>query len=148
MIIIVKNLANFTYANKLLKKPCVYFAKKSKSKFLVSKGDFTINIQFPKNVFYYDEPIPYEIKLDLRNLKIFLTELEVQILRHKRQNQRLNFQKAEKIVKDILFSKFITVDKGLKEYLIQDAIKFPKAWQNEIGVYPPDIYNSIDKKIQ
>ena len=72
LIIVIKNNANFTRENKLYRMPCTYFARKSISYFHVNKGDFTITIKIPKNVFYYDEPISYKIILDCKNLDLIV----------------------------------------------------------------------------
>ena len=80
MSIIIKNNIKFTYQNKLLKIPCDFPATKSKSSFLLKKGNFTIKIQLPKNVFFYDEPIPYLITLDLKDLNLPVTKLQLSSL--------------------------------------------------------------------
>ena len=41
----------------------------------MNKGDFTISIKLPKNLFYYDEPINYEIVLDYKKLKLVIKGL-------------------------------------------------------------------------
>ena len=79
--IVIKNIQNFTLQNNLLKTPCTFSTKKSKSILFVNKGDFKIKINLPKNVFYYDEDIPYEINLDLRDLNLKVNGLEVSIFR-------------------------------------------------------------------
>ena len=40
----------------------------------MNKGDFTICIKLPKNVFYYDEPKPYEIDLKYKELNSLLKD--------------------------------------------------------------------------
>ena len=65
-VIIVKNITNFTKENKLLRVPCILSGKISKSKFFINKGNYTISINLSKNVFYYDEPISYEIYLNYK----------------------------------------------------------------------------------
>ena len=144
MTIIVKNIPNFTSENKLLKIPCICSAKKSKSKFLSSKGDFSINIKLPKNVFYYDEPIPYEVKLDCKNLNLVITKLEVSLLRFMRQNHSSDFKWIRVIIKDKILSKTIPINQSLKEQVIQDVINFPKVIKNDNHLYPPKAYSSIE----
>ena len=144
MAIIVKNIPNFTSENKLLKIPCIRSAKKSKSKFLSSKGDFSINIKLPKNVFYYDEPIPYEVTLDFKNLKLVITKLEVSLLRHMRQNHSSNLNWIRTILKNKILSKTIPLNQSLKELVIQDVINYPKVIKNDEYLYPPTIYSSIE----
>ena len=60
--IVIKNNPNFTAQNQLLKIPCIFTGEKSKSKLLVNKGNFKLIFTMPKNLYYYDEPIPFEIK--------------------------------------------------------------------------------------
>ena len=144
MTIIVKNIPNFTSENKLLKIPCVSSAKKSKSKFLLSKGDFSININLTKNVFYYDEPIPYEIKLDCKNLDLVITKLEVSLLRHMRQNHSSNLNWIRFILKNKILSKIIPLNQSLKEHIIQDVINYPKVIENDNYLYPPKFYSTIE----
>ncbi len=52
--------------------PVKCYKEKSKSKFLSSKGNYKININLPKNVFYYDEPISIEIILECKNLNLII----------------------------------------------------------------------------
>ena len=69
LIIVIKNNANFTRENQLYRMPYTYLAKKSISNF---KGDFTITIKIPKNVFYYEEPISYKIISDCKDLDLIV----------------------------------------------------------------------------
>ena len=141
MSTIVKNTANFTEENKLLKTPYIYYALKSKSKFLTKKGNFSIKIKLQKNAFHYDEFIPYEIILDYKNLNLIITELEVSLLRHIKQIIQENCnQRSVKISKNKIISKNILLNKNQKEHIIQDSIFFPKTFD----IYPPAVYESIE----
>ena len=88
--IVIKNNPNFTLQNTLLKIPYTFSSKKSKSILFINKGDFKITINLPKNSFYYDEKIPYEIILDLKNFHLKLNGLEVSILRTVSKNTKLS----------------------------------------------------------
>ena len=77
--IVIKSSQNFTSKNGLLQISYAFNDRKTKSKFLSNNGDFSISVNLPKNVFYYDEPIPFEIKLDCKNLHILIIKLEVSI---------------------------------------------------------------------
>ena len=79
--IVIKNIPYFSLQNGLYKSPCTFSSKKSKSILLINKGEFTIKINLPKNIFFYDEKIPYEINLDLRNLNLTIKNIEVSIFR-------------------------------------------------------------------
>ena len=87
LIIVVKNKAYFTKQNKLYKEPCRIIRKKSKTDFLVDKGNYNFEMILPKNVFFYDEEIPYEIKLDCTNLNLnfFISCLEIKLERIKKK---------------------------------------------------------------
>ena len=144
MAIIVKNAANFTKENKLLKIPGSYSAKKSKSKFLSSKGNFSIDIKLAKNVFYYDEPIPFEVYLDCKNLNLEITKLEVSLIRQKRQNYSSNLKVARNVIKEIIAMNIIIFNQNLKEYVIKNSINYPKTAKNDGFIYLPKIYASIE----
>ena len=79
--IVIKNIPNFTLQNGLYKSPCTFYSKKSKSLLFINKGEFIMTVNLPKNVFYYDEKIPYEINLDLRNFKLIIKNVEVSLFR-------------------------------------------------------------------
>ena len=51
----------------------------------MNKGDFTISIKLPKNLFYYDEPINYEIVLDYKKLKLVIKGLIISLIRYKKK---------------------------------------------------------------
>ena len=84
LIIVVKNEAYFTKQNKLYKEPCIISNKKSKS-----KGNYNFEMILPKNVFFYDEEIPYEIKLDCTNLNsnFFISCFEIKLERIKKKGK-------------------------------------------------------------
>ena len=135
--IIIKNIPNFTLQNNLLKTPCTFSTKKSKSILFVNKGELNININLPKNLFYYDEDIPYEINLDLKELNLKVNSLEVSILRTiTKINQNLissNISNKAEITKNEH-----ELNQNLKEYVINHVIKFPKIVKDN-SVFSPFI---------
>ena len=92
--IVVKNYPYFTLQNELLKIPCSLFWQISKSNFLVNKGNFILLVNLPKNVFYYDEPIPFEIKLNRENLDLKINSMTVALCRHRKKNYSSNCDKT------------------------------------------------------
>ena len=143
MKIVVKNNPNFTNINKLLKIPFQFTKIVSKSKFLFNKGNFTINVNLPKNVFYYDEPIPYEINLNCKELDLIIKQINISLIRHIKKNYSKNiFQKIE------LISESKKLNKDVKEYCFKNEMKFPNYLNNNITslIYPPLVYNIIEKK--
>ena len=144
LAIVIKNNANFTMENNLLKMPCNYFKKISKLNFLVSKGNFSISINLPKNVFYYDEPIPYEIILDLKNLNLTINKIELSIKRNKRQNYKSNFNRIRSSEINILVTKNIELNQNLKEQVIKNELYFPLNSINENFIFPPLVYQYFE----
>lgn len=143
--IVVKNNPTFTIDNKLLKKPFKLFDKKSKSKFLINEGDYEIHINLPKNVFYYDEPIPYEINLNCKNLNLIINEIEIFLIRYQNKNCSDNYNEVRRTKEDILLTKRFLLKKNTKEYIIKNILSFPHNVGFDKFVYPPLVYNLIDK---
>ena len=109
--IVVKNNPNFTIYNKLLKVPLNYYQTISKSKFLIKKGNFNININLQKNLFYYDEPIPYKIKLDSNNLNLVIKGVIVSLIRQRKKNHLNNLETSYKILNDEINSQYFRLNK-------------------------------------
>ena len=143
MGIIIKNIPNFTKQNNLLKIPCSFYAKKSKSILFVNKGEFEIKINLPKNLFYYDEKIPYEINLNLKNLHLKINGVEVSILRTvlKKIKVLINSESSNKAE---IAKNYHEIKKDLKEVVINNEIEFPKRLQDN-SVFPPSFYESAEK---
>ena len=145
LIIVIKNNANFTIGNNLFKMPCQYFKKITKSNFLVNKGALNLTVNLPKNVFYYDEPVPFEIILDCKNLNLEINKIEITLKRTKRLNYKSNFSKARNSENNILINKNIQLDPKLKEQVIKNEIYFPINSIDENFIFPPLVYQSIEK---
>ena len=143
--IVVKNNPNFTIYNKLLKVPLNYYQTISKSKFLIKKGNFNININLQKNLFYYDEPIPYKIKLDYNNLNLVIKGVIVSLIRQRKKNYLSNLETSYKILNDEINSQYFRLNKNLKEYSIQNTMIFPTYFENDMAS-PPLVYELIEKK--
>ena len=141
--IVIKNIQNFTLQNNLLKTPCTFSTKKSKSILFVNKGDFKIKINLPKNVFYYDEDIPYEINLDLRDLNLKVNTLEVSIFRTIKKNNK-NIINSHTSNKAEIAKNEHELNKSLKEHVIKHEIKFPKTVKDN-SIFPPLFYESVEK---
>ena len=139
--IVVKNNPNFTIQNKLLKIPCKSYLQKSKSKFLVNKGNFNLLVNLPKNVFYYDEPIPYEIILNCENLKLKINTIIVSLFRNRKRNYSYKCNKAREEKKEEIINKNFKINHDLKEHIIKDVLSFP----NSLGVSLHLDYRTIEK---
>ena len=125
--------------------PYVFFSRNPKSKFWVYKGDFSIKLNLPKNVFYYDEPIPYIITLNCKNLSLTINKIDVSLLRNNRKNNERGFKDTIDTQKDLLITKSKKLNNNLKEQVIQDVLNFPINTQKEKLNFPPLIYESIEK---
>ena len=138
--IIIKNNPNFTLQNNLLKIPCSFSERRSKSKFFINKGDFNIRINLPKNLFYYDEQIPYEIILDLKNLNLSINTIRTSILRLVKKKQA-NLSSMKEII-----NKSIDLNKNIKEHVIKDELCFPRFELDIHYIFLPTFYKSVEKE--
>lgn len=143
--IVIKNNQNFTLINKLLQNPFKFSEQKSKSIFLSKKGNYTININLPKNSFYYDEAIPFEIILDCKSLKLKINNIKIGLLRKKKINNNDNLKQTIINEKELFLLKNITLNKNLNEHVIQGVLNFPKKSKLDFYIYPPYVYQLIEK---
>ena len=144
--IVVKNNPNFTAQNKLLRIPCNFSGTKSKSKFLINKGNFKIFFNSPKNLYYYDEQIPFEIKLDCRELNLKINKIMVSLFRQRNKNYSSNLKAARITQKEELVYKNFKLGENKPEYYIKSTLNFPHTLNFDKYVYPPLVYQTIDKK--
>lgn len=142
--IVVKNNPKFTTENKILRIPFTFSQQKSKSKFLTNKGNYIININLPKNVFYYDEPIPIEIIIDCKNLNLIINKIKLAIIRNKRFNCKSNANIIRDETSEIIFCKYKPLNINLKEQIIKDKLFFPKYYKLDKFIYPPTVYQSFE----
>ena len=92
-MIVIKSI----FPNTSLKNYIILNHQYDKTKFLVKKGSYKIKIELPKNFFYYDEKIPYEINIDYSNLKTKIKYVVVSIFRKIRKNQSNDHSKIYRI---------------------------------------------------
>ena len=141
--IVIKNVPNFTLQNGLYKSPLTFCSKKSKSILLVNKGEFTIRINLPKNVFYYDEKIPYEINLDLRNLHFKIKNVEVSLFRTIIKKNNI-FMNSDISCKGEIAKNAHGINNESKEIVIANKIEFPKNLKDN-SIFPPLFYETVEK---
>ena len=140
MLIVIKNNPNYIFIS-----PLTLSEKRSKSSLAVKKGDFSINISLPKNVFYYDELVPYEIVLDCTNLNIKVSRLEISLIRNKKINDKNDCHKSIDIIKDNIWTEYKELDTKEKRQIIKGSFQFPQFFGKEKYVYPPSVYEDIEK---
>ena len=133
--IVVKNNPYFTKANKLYREPCKIVEVKSKSDFLIKKGNYKMSIVLPKNSFYYDEEIPYEITVECEKLDLNLEKLEISLQRVYAKKFAFPIENKDKFI-----LKYIKFNNKNKIHNFKGFAYFPK---NEH--YLPKIYDLIDK---
>lgn len=143
--IVVKNNPNFTIKNKLLKIPCKLNINQSKSKFLFNKGNYILLINLPKNVFYYDEQISYNILLDCNNLNLVINEIKISFIRKRITNSSAK-PIEERVKRETLLTERIKLNQSDKVHNINGKINFPNEHSDDKNVYPPLVYQIIDEK--
>ena len=74
----------------ILKTPAICFKETTKHKLFFSKGSFNASIKLPKNSFYYDEIVPFEVDIDASKLSIRIKSIRVSLERYQRKNYKKN----------------------------------------------------------
>ena len=143
LFIVIKNNPYFTKENKLYREPCKKMDAKSKSDFLTKKGNYKMTIILPKNVFYYDEVIPYEINIDCQKLDLILDKLEVSLQRIIKTSNKSSIVRKDD--KDLFLLKSIKLNNKIKIHKLKGKITFPNKNYEDKLVYLPSIYDLIEK---
>ena len=113
----------------------------------MNKGDFTISIKLPKNLFYYDEPINYEIVLDYKKLKLVIKGLIISLIRYKRQKFfEMGLYHHGKNKEEPIIIRTSKLNKSKKECNFKDVIHFPKKVPFDGCIYPPLVYKEMEIK--
>ena len=139
-ILIIKNSQNYTIGNGLYKSPAIEIREKEKRKCLCAKGKFAAVLQLQKNVFFYDEEIPFELSIDCSQLSIDIKSVEISLLRIESENMKKNYKSARNTFSKTITSNKINLLKGLPKYIIKDIIQFPLL----ADFNPLQIYKSIE----
>ena len=140
IFLIIKNNQNFTYENLLYKSPAIEIKEVKKHKLMFSKGKFAAVLKLQKNVFSYDENIPFELEIDCSQLDMKIKSVEIDLLRCENKNYKNNNSKVRNSFSKRIFSKKVTLVKGQPKYLIKDNIQFPLL----ADFNPIQIYKQID----
>ena len=139
-LIVIRNV----FPQKVLSKNINAKNEFSKSKFLSDKGSLSCNIKMPKNYFFYDEEIPFEINIDCSKLDLKIKSLAVSLSRKERRNYATDYTKIMFYESSEIVSKIIKLEKGLANYSISDSINFPNT-SKYVSVYPPKVYEEYEK---
>ena len=138
LIIVIKNPPYFSLYNHLYKSPSNCYKEFQKSKFFFSQGFFIVSFTLPKNSFSYDEPIPFQIDLDLNNLSMDIRNINVSIKRISYKNLQNDHSKQyRKESKEIGFKKLL-INKEQRKINIKDIIEI------EADKNPKNVYIQLD----
>ena len=124
-----------------------------KHKLMFSKGKFAAVLKLAKNVFTYDENIPFELEIDRSQLDMDIKSVEIYLLRIENKNYKNDRSKVRNSSSRKISEKQINLIKGQPKYLINDNIQFPiLADFNPIQIYKyldslPEINEKITNKI-
>lgn len=141
VIIAIKNMQNFTMENGLYKSPSIEIKEMTKHKLMFNKGRFAAVLKLQKNVFAYNENIPFELSIDCSQLDIKIKSINVSLLRIVNRNYKNNYNKVRNSTSKTIYSKKINLVKGQPKYLIQDNIQFPLLEDFN----PLQIYQNLDQ---
>ena len=142
LVIIIKNNIYFNDINGLLKSPVIINKEITKHKYIFfNYGSFKLSIVLPKNIFTYDENIPFLIDINCSDLSINIIGIKVIIYRVDKKNQQNNHRVNKIKEKKELIRKYISLTDGEKILHIEDNIKLP--------ISPPElnpkvIYSMLD----
>jgi hypothetical protein len=137
-IIVIKNNSYFSKYNGLLQEPAICYKETTKRKLFISQGSFNATLKLPRNIFTYDEMIPFEVDVDATKLSIDIKAIRISINRNQKRNHHRNHNEARGQNKKECVTKTIPLPKGQKKHHIQDVI------QLKPEVNPKDTYKLLD----
>ena len=149
IFIIIKNHQNFTQDNFLFKSPAIEIKEIKKHKLMFSQGKLAAVLKLEKNVFKYDENIPFQLDIDCSQLDLKIKSVEIDLLRIENRNYKNNESKVRNSSTRKITSKKINLVKGQQKYLINENIQFPLLSEfNPIQIYTQlDGLSQIDEKL-
>ena len=141
-IIIIKNIPYYNLNNKLYKSPATVFKYVDKMGFFSKKGKIAAFLKIPKNMFNYNEVIPFEVVLNCTELNLKINGIEAYITRNCRKHDKRNYKVVRHSNETIITSKDLKFIKDAKCFIINNNIQFPKT----PNYYPPKIYEICDSQ--
>jgi hypothetical protein len=141
---IIKNNFPNNFDNTLLRNMIEENKEYKKSKLFFDKGSCLLNFKMPKNYFFYNERIPFEVNLDCSKLKMEVYSIKLSLLRKTRKNNYQDYSQIQRYFEEELNQKKFNLDKGLNKYYISDFLEFPTS-SDYNSVYPPKVYTSFDE---
>ena len=142
-IIIIKNNIHFSNFNGLLKTPALYSKEMKKYKYgFFNYGSFNATVTLPKNIFSYNEDIPFLIDIECPKLSIEIKSIRIVIYREEKRNYHNDHKIRRSERKMEIISKTIPLTKGETIYHIEDVIKLP---HSPVDLNPKEVYLILDK---
>ena len=143
-MIVIKNNQSFTIENRLYESPAIRTLEMEKHKFILfNKGKFAAALKLAKNVFAYNENIPFELDIDCTQLDLKIKSIEVNLRRCERKNYKNRKDKVRNSSYMTIMQKVINLVKGQPKYSIKDCIQFP-ILASELN--PMAMYKELDEK--
>ena len=141
---VVKNILPNNLDNSLLRNMIEENKEYKKSKLFFGKGSCLLNIKIPKNYFFYNEKIPFEVNIDYTNLKMEIKSIKVSLRRNARKNNYQDYSEVQRNEINELNKKNYNLEKGLNNFHISDFLEFPTS-SDYNSVYPPNVYLSFEE---
>jgi len=143
-VIVVKNNIYFSAYNGRLKSPVFIQKEISKHTFIFfNSGSFKFSITIPKNIFSYEEIIPFLIDIDCPNLSFDIKGIKITIFRIYKLNRQKNHKIMRYRSKKEIVSKYISLTSGEKILHIEDFIKLPISPEE---LNPKTVYTLLDNE--
>ena len=142
--IIIKNNFYFSTYNGLLKSPVIIQNEISKHKYIFfNSGSFKFSILLPKNIFSYDEVIPFLIDIESPNLSFSIKGIKVSLYRVYKKNYQNNHKLKRSSSEKELINKYISLINLEKILHIEDNIKLPTSPEE---LNPKAVYTLLDNE--
>ena len=144
LVIVIKNNIYFSAYNGRLKSPVFIQKEISKHTFIFfNSGSFKFSITIPKNIFSYEEIIPFLIDIDCPNLSFDIKGINIAIFRIYKLNRQKNHKIMRYRSKKEIVSKYISLTSGEKILHIEDFIKLPISPEE---LNPKTVYTLLDNE--
>ena len=143
IIIIIKNNIYFSDDNNLLKCPLIITNEISKCQLLfLNSGSFKYSITLPKNIFYYEEVIPFLIDIETYNLSFSIKGINISLYRIIKYNLKKDKKNIFKENQELI-RKYIILKKGESHLYIEDKIQLPISPEE---FNPKVVYSILDNE--
>ena len=133
-----------TFPEKVLTKNYETKNEFNKSKLFSQKGSVLCKVKLPKNYFFYNEEIPFEVNIDCSKLDLIIKSIKVYLARKAIYKMRKDSTEIRKKGEKEINFKEIPLEKGLTNYNVFNSINFPIK-SKHCSVYPPNVYEEFEK---